>query len=73
MDEDFYEDDFCEDAQPQFDLDLLLSVAGGLGRFVDGENGRRHYEKDEDCIGETICSVFMIAAVIEVSQDLGEL
>ena len=53
MEEDYYEDDYYEDAQLQFDLDLLLSVAGGLGRHLDGDNGRRHYEKDEDCVGES--------------------
>ncbi|GBF93528.1 hypothetical protein Rsub_06248 [Raphidocelis subcapitata] len=51
MEEDFYEDDFYgEEEQPSFDLDLLLSVAGGLGRFVSTEDGRRVYEKDPDCL-----------------------
>jgi hypothetical protein len=37
-----------------FDLDLLLSVAGGLGRWQDYGN-RRVYIKDDDCVGELCC------------------
>lgn len=52
MEEDFYEDDFYEDEGPVFDLDLLLSVAGGLGRYTYTDSGRKVYEKDADCLGE---------------------
>jgi hypothetical protein len=36
----------------RFDLDLLLSVAGGLGRWQEYGN-RRMYVKDDDCLGES--------------------
>lgn len=52
MEEDFYEDDLYEDEAPVFDLDLLLSVAGGLGRYTFTDSGRKVYEKDPDCVGE---------------------
>jgi hypothetical protein len=55
MEEDFYEDDlYGEEERPSFDLDLLLSVAGGLGRYISTEDGRRVYEKDPDCLGEPL-------------------
>jgi hypothetical protein len=34
-----------------FDLDLLLSVAGGLGRWQD-YGSKRLYMKDDDAVGE---------------------
>lgn len=37
-----------------FDLDLLLSVAGGLGRWQEYGN-KRVYVKDDDCLGEHLC------------------
>lgn len=37
-----------------FDLDLLLSVAGGLGRWQEYGN-KRVYVKDDDCLGEPLC------------------
>jgi hypothetical protein len=40
-----------EDA-PYFELDLLLSVASGLGRSELSASGRRVYIKDDDCLGE---------------------
>ena len=33
------------------DHELLLSVASGIGRWVDGPSGAV-YERDEDCLGE---------------------
>ena len=33
------------------DHELLLSVASGIGRWVDGPAGAV-YERDEDCLGE---------------------
>lgn len=36
-----------------FDLDLLLSVAGGLGRWQE-HGSRRVYVKDDDCLGEAV-------------------
>jgi len=52
--DDLYEEDgyFEENERERFDLDLLLSVAGGLGRFQYTEDGKKVYEKDQDCIGE---------------------
>ena len=41
-----------EDA-PYFELDLLLSVASGLGRSELSASGKRVYIKDDDCLGET--------------------
>jgi hypothetical protein len=40
--------------EDDFDLDLLLSVAGGLGRWqeADAAAGKRVYVKDDDCLGE---------------------
>jgi hypothetical protein len=40
----------------EFDLDLLLSVAGGLGRWqdVEGSSSRQVYVKDADCLGECV-------------------
>jgi len=35
-----------------FDHELLLSVASGLGRWSDGPDGVPTYTKDEDCVGE---------------------
>ena len=35
-----------------FDHELLLSVASGLGRWSDGPDGVPTYAKDEDCVGE---------------------
>ena len=35
----------------EFDLDLLLSVAAGLGRWQEYGNSRV-YVKDDDCLGE---------------------
>jgi hypothetical protein len=40
-----------EDEYEGFDLDLLLSVTSGLGRW-EWLDGRRVYIKDEDCVGE---------------------
>ena len=37
---------------PYFELDLLLSVASGLGRSELGASGKRVYVKDDDCLGE---------------------
>jgi hypothetical protein len=34
-----------------FDLDLLLSVAGGLGRWQE-HGSKRVYVKDDDAVGE---------------------
>lgn len=34
-----------------FDLDLLLSVAGGLGRWQE-YGSKRVYVKDDDAVGE---------------------
>jgi hypothetical protein len=33
------------------ELDLLLSVAGGLGKWHDINDNRRVYVKDDDCLG----------------------
>lgn len=33
------------------ELDLLLSVAGGLGKWHDSNDTRRVYIKDDDCLG----------------------
>lgn len=35
-----------------FDHELLLSVASGLGRWSDGPDGAPVYTKDADCVGE---------------------
>jgi hypothetical protein len=52
MEDDFYEDDvYSDDERGAFDLDLLLSVAGGLGRSHFTDEGRKVYEKDPDCLG----------------------
>lgn len=34
------------------DLDLLLSVSAGLGRWESDRAGRRVFRKDDDCTGE---------------------
>lgn len=36
------------------DLDLLLSVAGGLGRWQYPDGVHRVYVKDEDCLGKSV-------------------
>jgi hypothetical protein len=36
------------------ELDLLLSVAGGLGRWQYVDDLKRVYVKDDDCLGETM-------------------
>jgi hypothetical protein len=36
------------------ELDLLLSVAGGLGRWLYVDDLKRVYVKDDDCLGETM-------------------
>jgi hypothetical protein len=37
----------------EFDRDLLASIAsGGLGHWVDLEDGSQKYMKDQDCIGK---------------------
>ena len=46
-DEDVYLDD------GEMDLELLISVCGGLGRYTD--KGMQTYVKDEDCIGMCLC------------------
>lgn len=41
-----------------FDLDLLLSLAGGLGRWQErghSNSSSRVYVKDADCLGEFVC------------------
>lgn len=50
------EDEFFEDSGGGFDLDLLLSVAGGLGRFQYTDSGKKVYVKDSDCVGERRCA-----------------
>lgn len=53
MEEDFYEDDLYEGAEEAgLDVGLLLSVAGGLGRHVNTEDGKRVFEKDDDSLGK---------------------
>lgn len=46
-----------------FDRDLLASIAsGGLGHWVDLEDGSQKYMKDQDCIGTytpTACLSFV--------------
>jgi hypothetical protein len=39
------------------ELDLLLSVAGGLGRWQYVDDLKRVYVKDDDCLGEQSCPV----------------
>jgi hypothetical protein len=52
LDDDYEDYDDLGEAEPRgFDLDLLLSVAGGLGRHQYTEAGRKVYEKDPDCLG----------------------
>jgi hypothetical protein len=51
MDIDLEDEYFEESGGGGFDLDLLLSVAGGLGRF-EYLDSRKVYEKDQDCVGE---------------------
>ena len=36
------------------ELDLLLSVAGGLGKWRYVDDLKRVYIKDDDCLGEVI-------------------
>lgn len=48
MEDDFYDE---QEEQHDFDLDLLLSVAGGLGRVHYTDDGKKVYEKDPDCLG----------------------
>lgn len=50
----------------EFDLDLLLSVAGGLGRWQDYGN-KRVYVKDEDSLGEHSSSSHVQAARLSSS------
>lgn len=38
------------------ELDLLLSVAGGLGRWQYVDDLKRVYVKDDDCLGERMTS-----------------
>lgn len=41
------------EGHPQvLDLDLLLSVSAGLGRWETDRAGRRFFRRDDDCIGE---------------------
>lgn len=35
----------------EFDHELLLSLASGLGRWSDGPDGAPVYTKDDDCVG----------------------
>jgi len=36
----------------EFDGDLLASIAsGGLGHWIEQEDGSMRYLKDEDCVG----------------------
>lgn len=43
------------------DLDLLASIAsGGLGHWIDGDNGIHQYLKDEDCLGTLLFSGYQL-------------
>ena len=45
------------------DHELLLSVASGIGRWVDGPAGAV-YERDEDCLGEEMRKSFFFLRLI---------
>lgn len=49
-----------------FDLDLLLSVAGGLGRWQE-YGSKRVYIKDEDSLGEHSSNIHAQAARLSSS------
>ena len=61
----YYTDDIMEDRLDMgvttLDLDLLASIAsGGLGHWVEDQNGKQRYVKDDDCVGTffTFLSLF---------------
>ena len=54
----------------EFDRDLLASIAsGGLGHWVDLEDGSQKYMKDQDCIGKYILLAFFRSFIILTLDD----
>lgn len=57
----------------KLDIELLISVAGGLGSWKEDEDGATLYTKDEDCLGElknwlsSLCSIAGQAAPVNFS------
>lgn len=41
-----------QDTMDTMDSNLLISVIGGLGRWVDSDDGQQEYIKDDDCLGK---------------------
>lgn len=56
------------------DLDLLLSVSAGLGRWESDRAGRRVFRKDDDCMGEwnLFFSPSSDAPAVAVDRESGE-